>query len=430
MGALGVSRLNRRQLVGRAGAGAAALAAGGRVAHRAAAAPAAQEMVKLSWLTDLNGAEDFAQRFTDANPDVQIEVERVTFREVFQQNQVRLGSKSDSPDIVGVDAPVVASYGLRGWLLPLDDSFTPEQTSAWVPALNESGRYNGSLLAPPVMNSSQLFFYNLDLLTAAGITPPAADERWTWDQVTEAAKATTKDGVFGFQFEQFNRIYQLQPLPQGKGAKVIGDDGLTVKGVIDSPEWIDAFTWYGQLHNEWKVAPQGNVDVSQLFQNQQLAMCVRGPWAIKELTEANLPFQWRAAPHPYWGGDIFVPTDSWHLGVNPNSKNPEAVTRFLQWGTSVDGGRAFREIADVWPAQQVLLDEIFNDPANADWPGQANAVAAAEAQYAEPRPLTPGYLEYEENLSDAFEDIRNGASAESALSSAADRIEREMEKYR
>ena len=60
----------------------------------------------------------------------------------------------------------------------------------------------------------------------------------------------------------------------------------------------------------------------------------------------------------------------------------------------------------------------------------AYAVAAGEAQHAEPRPLTPGYLEYEEILSDAFEDIRNGADAGEALSGAADRIDREMEKYR
>jgi multiple sugar transport system substrate-binding protein len=105
------------------------------------------------------------------------------------------------------------------------------------------------------------------------------------------------------------------------------------------------------------------------------------------------------------------------------------VIRFLQWASSVDGGRVWREASDIWPPQQVLLDEIFNDPANAEWPGKANAVAAAEAQYAEPRPLTPGYLEYEEILSDAFEDIRNGSDVQESLTGAADRIDREMEKY-
>ena len=86
----------------------------------------------MRWLTDLPNAQVVADRFTESNPDVKIEVETVTFREVFQQNQVRLGAKSDDLDIVSVDAPVVAGYGLRGWLLPLDEAFTPEETSAWV----------------------------------------------------------------------------------------------------------------------------------------------------------------------------------------------------------------------------------------------------------------------------------------------------------
>ena len=422
------SPLNRRQVL-RGGAGAAGLAVAGRGLPRPAAG-AAQEKVTLTWLVDLPNSQEVADRFTEANPDIEIEVELVTFREVFQQNQVRLGSKADNPDIVSVDAPVVASYGLRGWLLPLDEHIPQEQVEGWVDAQAISSTYEGQRLSAPIWNSSQLLYYNLDLFEAAGVTPPGPEERWTWDQVAEAARQLTKDDVFGFQFEQYNRIYQLQPLPQGKGAPVIGEDGLTVKGIVDSPEWIDAFTWFSNIHNEWKVAPQGNIDVHELFINQKLAMNIRGPWAIKTLTEANLPFRWRAAPHPYWGGEIYVPTDSWHLGVNPNGKHQAETIRFVQWSSSIEGSRVWRELQDIWPPQEALLQEIINDPANEDWPGRAYAVAAGEAQHAEPRPLTPGYLEYEEILSDAFEDIRNGSEVPGALSGAADRIEREMEKYR
>ena len=72
----------------------------------------------------------------------------------------------------------------------------------------------------------------------------------------------------------------------------------------------------------------------------------------------------------------------------------------------------------------------LEDPANAEFPNQAFVVAAGESPYVEPRPLTVGYLEYEEILSDAFEDIRNGADVADTLSQAAGRIQREMDKYR
>jgi len=381
-------------------------------------------------VTDLTYAEDVVAAFTQKYPNIEVNVERVTFNEVFQQNQTRLGSGSDTPDIVAVDAPLVASYGSRGWLSPLDSAFTAEQLADIVPALVDSSKYNGSLIAPAIWNSTQLLYINVDMFEQAGVTPPAADERWTWDQIAEAAAKLTSGDVYGFQFEQFNRIYQLQPLPQGKGAKVIGDDGLTVDGIINSQEWIDAFQWYADIHNKSRVAPQGNIEVNELFINQKLAMCIRGPWAIKSNIDANLPFKWQTAPHPYWGGDICVPTDSWHIGVNVNSKHQAEATQFVTWAASAEAGKLWYDMGASWPSENSLLTAIIDDPANADWPGKAYAVAAGESQHGVPRPLTVGYQEYQDILTTTFEDIRNGGGVEDGLNNAARQIEREMQKYK
>jgi ABC-type glycerol-3-phosphate transport system substrate-binding protein len=425
-----VSSLSRRRFLGRTGLGAVGLgvAAGGLSVPSGASA---QEQVTLSWLTDLPEAELIVAKFEELNPGITVEVETVTFREVFQQNQVRLGSGSDNPCIVSVDAPLVASYGLRGWLVPLDEHFSEEERDVWVDALERSSIYEEQLLAPPIWNSSQLLYYNLDMFEEAGIEPPGPDERWTWEQVADAAKQLTTDDVWGFQFEQANRIYQLQPLPQGRGAPVIGEDGLSVDGIIDSPAWIEAFTWYSNLYNEWGVAPKGEVDVQELFANEKLAMVVRGPWAIKQLIDADLPFEWRAAPHPHWeNGEVLVPADSWHLGVNPNCPHIEEAVRFVKFASSTEAGQIWFDTGVMWPPQEPLLDQIINNPENEDWPGKAYTIAAQEAEFAEPRPLTPGYLEYEDILSSAFEDIRNGADVEESLAAAEQRIQRELQKYR
>ncbi len=421
------SRLSRRSLVAKAGA-VAAIGAASTTFH--APAILAQDKVTISWLTDLP-ADTIVPAFHEANPDIEVKVEAVSFNEVFQQNQVRLGSGSDSPDVISVDAPLVASYGLRGWLEPLDDHFSDVTRAEWVDALVQSGTYDGKLIAPPIWNSGQLFFYNEDALAAAGITGPGPEERWTWQQVLEAAVAVTHDDVFGFQFEQYNRIYQLQPLPQGKGVPVIGDDGLTVEGIINAPEWVEAFDWYQKMHNEWAVSPKGTLEIEDLFANQKLIMCVRGPWAITSLSQLDLPFAWKAAPHPIWeGGDICVPTDSWHLGVNANSKNKDAAIRFVQYATSLDAGRLWYEAGDSWPMQKVLLQEITDSPENTEWPRLAYPIAARESEHAVPRPITPGYNEYQDILGSAFENMRNGSNAQEELDGAAQKIEREMRKYR
>ena len=399
---------------------------------------AGQDAVELSWITDLPGAEEVAARFTEYHPHITVRVDKVSFREVFQQNQIRLGSGSPEPDIVSVDAPVVASYGFRGWLLPLDDVFPAEQIDGWVDALHESSIYDGQLLAPPIWNSAQVMFYNADLLEAAGFAAPAADERWTWEQVTEAAQALATDAdedgvndVWGLQFGQYNRIYQLQPIPESLPTAVLGEDALTVEGIIDSEDWVRAFTWFGDLHNALGVSPQGGISSGELFRNSQLGLYVDGGWMINQFINDPLEFNWGAAPHPYWeGGEVTVPGDSWHLGVNANTEHPEEAVEFVKFASSVEAGRLWFDVWGVWPAHEAMLAEFAEDPANAEFPQQAFVVAANEAPYVTPRPLTVGYLEYEEILSDAFEDIRNGADVAEALSQAAGRIQREMDKYR
>lgn len=57
-------------------------------------------------------------------------------------------------------------------------------------------------------------------------------------------------------------------------------------------------------------------------------------------------------------------------------------------------------------------------------------VAAKEATVNPvPRPVTPGFLEYQQYIEAAFKDIRNGADVKVSLDTAAQRITQEMAKY-
>ena len=62
----------------------------------------------------------------------------------------------------------------------------------------------------------------------------------------ELAEVTSSRGT---SLAQVIRIYQLQPMPMSLGGQAIGDDGLTVRGVIDSDAWIEAFTYYWKRFN-------------------------------------------------------------------------------------------------------------------------------------------------------------------------------------
>lgn len=380
--------------------------------------------------------------FQQDHPDINIELEELAFNDLFQQIQVRLAAGGPDPDVYSVDVPLTASYAARGWLLPLDDVFTEEDIADWVPSSYEAGLVNGQLMSAPVSTSTQVLYINLDAFEAAGIEPPGVDDRWTWEQVAEAAQALTLDAdgdgvpeVWGFAWEQFIRIYQLQPLPASLGAPAIGEDGLTVDGIINSEEWVQAFSFYADMYNALGVAPQADANFwpPDIFETGRIAMMVAGPWNIRRFTDSVTDFEWSVSRHPYFeDGEVVTPTGSWHLGVNPNSTRQEAAKTFVRWLTTGRGAELWwREGSGDFPAQLSVLQMFADEPEFDELPMSFMRVAADEAtQGPVPRPVTVGYLEYEQILQDTFLDIVNGADVETALNIAVERIENEMRKYR
>ena len=404
-------------------------------------APVAAEPTTLSLLALRAGFETALPYFYEDHPDITVKPEFLSWDAFFEQVQVRLASGGSEPDVLDVDVPMTAPYGFRDWLLPLDDAYTQAEKDDWLDAAREAGTYQGKLISAPMNTSTQLLMYNKSLFDRAGIEPPGQDERWTWERVAEVARQLTFDDdgdgtpeTWGFFWEQIRAIYQLQPMPMSLGGKAIGDDGRTVRGVIDAEPWIEAFTYYWKAFNEWKFAPAGDVGwpSSTLFVPGVLGMQVMGSWNINYLAEADLDFEWGVSRHPYFAdGVVVTPTGSWHLGVNAHTDQPDAAMRFVRWATTARGSELiWRHGIPELPALKSVL-ALFQTEAEFDEPPMFyHRVAADEAtQNPQPRPVTPGYLEYQQITEDTFEDMRNGVDVREALGTAVDRIETEMEKY-
>lgn len=217
------------------------------------------------------------------------------------------------------------------------------------------------------------------------------------------------------------------------GGDYIGEDGLTVDGVINSEPWVEAATFYYDMYNTYEVSPQADtIGSADLFVNGNLAMLIAGPWQIPNFGE-NAEFEWGVSRHPYFeDGEIVTATGSWHLGVNSLSEHPEEAKAFVRWlSTGIGAEMWWRDGSHDFPAQQSVLamfatSEEFEEP-----PMSYNRVAADEATIgAVPRPVTVGYLEYDQIYRNTFQDIRVGADPEEALNTMVERLESEMEKYR
>jgi ABC-type glycerol-3-phosphate transport system substrate-binding protein len=387
-------------------------------------------------------AKALVESFEKQNPGIKVKVEHYPYAQILSVTEVKLGARSAVPDIIFTDAPLVYAYTSRGYLLPLDKYFSGKEKSQWVPAALKTVKVNKKIMAAPLMNSTQVLYYNKKIFKEMGIPFPSKDpdKRMTYEQVLEIAKKltidTNKDGVtdiWGFCFAQVNRTYQLLVLPESLGAKVISRDGLKTTGIINSPKWIKAFQFYQDLFNKWKVSPKGvsSSETTNYFFSGRLAMVITGVFNFQKFNNTK-GLEWDYAPHPYFaGGKPITPTGSWCLGVNRYSKNKEAAIKFVRYLTTAPGAiEWFKNDGHISPNKKVL-DYIMAEPSYDKWPLTIYGLANHETQEtAVPRPLTSGYREYEELLNATFEDIRNGSNIKDSLTSAAGRIDRMLLKYK
>jgi maltose-binding protein MalE len=107
--------------------------------------------------------------FEKTHPGIRIVQQNVPFDQLFQQVEVRLGSGSTTPDIISVDAPLVAAYTVQGFLTPLDRYFSKVDLAQFTAAPLSTSYYLGHLTAPPTNSSSQALYYNKDVLKKAGV---------------------------------------------------------------------------------------------------------------------------------------------------------------------------------------------------------------------------------------------------------------------
>jgi len=397
--------------------------------------------VELIWISQQNDerTQPVIDAFEEANPNIKIKKETYPFRQLFETIEVKLGSKTPDVDIIDVDVPLVANYAVKGYLEPLDNYLDPDIKSKWIDSAVEAGSFQGQLVAPPINTSSQVLYYNKTIFEEKGIAPPPNDieQRWTWDQVVETAQKLTSDNngdgqtdVFGFSFEQISRPYQILPLPQGLGADQFDEKGIVTDGYTNSALSVEAGQFYYDLYNTWNVSPKIPVEqAKEYFTTGKIAMFIGGTWNVGDFAEADLDYGF--APHPYFeGGEVVTPTGSWHLGVSKNSTKKEAAAKFVEFFTAGDGAKIWFESANNLPAHVDILNSIEEDPKFAEFPANINVLAAYEAaNTAVPRPMTPGYLEWESLVNKAYEDIKNGSDPKDALDTAIQQIDRQLKKY-
>jgi multiple sugar transport system substrate-binding protein len=197
-------------------------------------------------------------------------------------------SAKNLPDVLMLDNPDVQQIAASGALSPLKDYGL--SGDGFAPAVVKAGTYKGDLygLAPAV--NSLALFYNTDMFTKAGLTPPK-----TWDELRADAKKMTGDGVYGFAFSGINTYegtWQFLPFMWTNG----GDEKN-----IDTPETAQALQFLVDMMNDGSISKASinwaQSDVLNQFTAGKAAMMENGPWNFGAL--AKFPdLHWATVPMP------------------------------------------------------------------------------------------------------------------------------------
>ncbi|MEM3433532.1 MAG: ABC transporter substrate-binding protein [Candidatus Methanomethyliaceae archaeon] len=370
------------------------------------------------------------EAFNKLYPDIEVQLFVVPFDEYFQKLQVAFAAGT-APDVFAVDCPMVPRYVVvDDVLLPLDEYFKYEMADFLEASMAEA-TWDGHFYAVPMFQSSQALFYNKRMFAELGLQPPTdPEDAWTWEQVVEVAKKLTKDldgdgtpDIWGLLIEQIDRPYQLNPLLESKGAQLIAPDGSTVNGYLNSPAAVEAMTFYWKLFNEWRITPRQ--PMLELFGEGKAAMVLGGPWNIARW-KLYPDLEWGVMPHPYFeGGRKVTPCGSWHLGIYKYSKHVKEAVQFIAFMTDYSGTDLNYIITAYLPVRKstYILHDLFDQ-----YP--INVFAKQLFTSASPRPRLPAYLEFEDILRRAYQNVMAGGDPASELNAAVTQIDRILARYR
>jgi multiple sugar transport system substrate-binding protein len=371
--------------------------------------------------------------FQAANPNIKIKQQVVPFDDLNSTVQSRLGSKDAGIDLYDVDEPRLASFAARGFLEPLDD-LAADAKKAIAPAALNITSYKGKQYALPRWTSAQLLYYNKALLTKAHVTAPSSTpgSTVTWEQVAaDGRKAQAAGARYGLIFDQVDRYYQLQPLPEslGGGSGLKGSDLLTPD--VTNAGWIQAMTWYRTLFASG-VAPRGIApeQTPSLFATGNTAFFAGGPWNAAAF-DKNGSVDYGVAPFPrFASGKAATSTDSWSTGISPFSEHKDAAKKFLSYMTISTAGATATTSNNI-PVQKQAFTQYLR-ALSAKGPRYAQIAALIQdalGHSSVSRPKTVGYVEFESVMNKAFADIRNGTDPQTRLKDASAELDRDFKKY-
>ena len=182
--------------------------------------------------------------FNQANPDIEVKQEVQSWGDIYAKAPASVAAGTAPEILVGIPdfTPILAEMGAAQ---PVED-FVSELDSKYgfyQKALDQY-TYNGHTWAVPLWNMALSVWYRKSVLEEAGVAPPK-----TWSELKAAAKALTKDGMYGIGLPGNKQLYTDQTIYSfmvNSGASEIYNSDGSLR--FDNPATVSAYAAYKDLY--------------------------------------------------------------------------------------------------------------------------------------------------------------------------------------
>jgi ABC-type glycerol-3-phosphate transport system substrate-binding protein len=279
--------------------------------------------------------------FEAANPGIALNP--TFFKWQTMDAELTAGYASQPPDVVYLVDLVLAKFINAGQVADISPwvnapEFATDKDGI-APFTWDVTNFDGKQYGVGALGAAFGIFYNQDLLSAAGIS----EFPTTRDGLLEAAQATTKDGVWGFQFrDRFPDYAHWDWLPY-----VHNDDGDVLTADLSAQNLDPAGAAATQYLADMKLVHQVSPEAGAYDWNGQKALFEAGRIAILHdefpqavVWEIDNPVGFSLgvaqAPATTEGGKQTTMGNFGYATISEKSENKEAAWEFVKWWTSAD----------------------------------------------------------------------------------------------
>jgi putative chitobiose transport system substrate-binding protein len=289
-----------------------------------------------------------------------------------------------APDVVNLNPDFAAQLASKNAWLPLDDYLSDTDKQVYLPNIWQANTLNGGSFGLPWYLTTNVTFYNQDLLTAAGVEPPTTYEDLA--EVAKQVKETTGKYAYFTTFVPEDSADVLQSFVQ-MGVDLVDDQG---QAAFDTPDGRAVFQYWTDLYQQdllpREVLTQGHRRAIELYQAGEVALLSMGAEFFPTI-EANAPDIAKVtASAPQISGETGKRNVAVMNLVIPNAtETPAAALDFALYITNDANQLSFAKAANVLPSTVgALQDSYFTTPETAtSGVEQARAVSAQQMNDAE-----------------------------------------------